>query len=68
DRATGWRVRPGDPDAWAEALREALATPAQVRHAMGEAGRERVRRLYSLEAMTGATLDVYSGLLRGTVR
>ena len=68
DRTTGWRVKPGDADAWAEALREALATPPEVRRAMGEAGRERVQRLYSLEAMTDATLDVYARLMQETAR
>ncbi len=68
DGATGWRVRPGDPDAWADALHQALSTPPQVRRAMGEAGLERVKRLYSLEAMAGATLDVYLRLLAETAR
>ena len=63
DGVSGWRVRPGDPDAWAAALAEALDTPQEVRRAMGEAGRERVERLYSLEAMTRATLAAYARLL-----
>ncbi len=68
DGATGWRVPPGDPDAWADALHRTLSTPPQVRRAMGEAGLERVRRLYSLEAMANATLDVYLRLLAETAR
>ena len=66
DEVTGWRVRPGDPDAWAGALHQALSTPLQVRRAMGEAGVERARRLYSLEAMANATLGVYARLLAGS--
>ena len=63
DGITGWRVAPGDADAWAAALVRALtATPAQ-RTVMGEAGRARVAQLYSLEAMTQATLQVYARLL-----
>ncbi|WP_174301612.1 glycosyltransferase family 4 protein [Caulobacter sp. S45] len=60
---TGWRVAPGDADAWAAALGWMLDTPADARVAMGAAGRERVERLYSLEAMTMATLGVYARLL-----
>jgi hypothetical protein len=39
-----------------------MLTPQQ-RAAMGAAGAERTRRLYSLQAMTDATLDIYAGLL-----
>jgi glycosyltransferase involved in cell wall biosynthesis len=63
DGETGWLVAPGDPQAWAEALARAIAlTPAQ-RAAIGEAGAERARRLYSVEAMCAATLDVYAKVL-----
>ncbi len=60
DGQTGWRVPPGDVDAWAAALAAAVALPASQRRAMGAAGQARVRRLYSLPAMTAATLDVYA--------
>ena len=63
DGVTGWRVAPGDADAWAAALARALAATPAERAAMGEAGRVRTARLYSLEAMTGATLQVYARLL-----
>ena len=63
DDVTGWRVRPGDADAWAAALARMLDTPAEARAAMGAAGRARVERLYSLESMTAATLGVYARLL-----
>ncbi len=60
---TGWRVTPRDPEAWAAALARMLDTPLEQRAAMGAAGRARVERLYSLEAMTDATLGVYARLL-----
>ena len=63
DGLTGWRVAPGDADAWAAALARALDTPAAARAVMGAAGRSRVERLYSLDAMTTATLQVYARLL-----
>ncbi|HWA63756.1 MAG TPA: glycosyltransferase family 4 protein [Caulobacteraceae bacterium] len=62
---TGWLVRPGDVDAWCEALAAAMATPASARAAMGEAARERVKRLYSLPAMCEATFAVYRKLVEG---
>jgi glycosyltransferase involved in cell wall biosynthesis len=61
--STGWRVKPGDPDAWADALAQALSLTSEQRAAMGAAGALRTRKLYSLQAMTDATLDVYAGLL-----
>ncbi len=63
DGVTGWRVAPGDVQAWTNALERMLATSADQRAAMGAAGRARVERLYSLEAMTAATLGVYARLL-----
>jgi glycosyltransferase involved in cell wall biosynthesis len=60
---TGWLVEPGDAQAWARALREAIATPPDRRAAMGRAGRDRSRRLYSVEAMCEATLEVYRRVL-----
>ena len=63
DGITGWRVAPREPDAWAAALARALAATPVQRNAMGEAGRARVTQLYSLEAMTQATLAVYARLL-----
>ena len=63
DGVTGWRVRPGDADAWAAALARLLDTPAEARAAMGAEGRARVERLYSLDSMTKATLGVYARLL-----
>ena len=68
DGVSGWRVAPGDPDAWTAALAHALDTSVAQREAMGAAGRAQVEALYSLEAMTRATLDVYVGLLQARGR
>ncbi|MFN3856436.1 MAG: glycosyltransferase family 4 protein [Caulobacter sp.] len=62
---TGWRLPPGDAQAWARGLAEALGATAQRRRAMGEAGAARAQRLYSVEAMCEATLSVYVDLLKG---
>jgi glycosyltransferase involved in cell wall biosynthesis len=63
DGKTGWLVAPGDPDAWAEALRTAIKTTAKKRATMGAAARERACRLYSVEVMCAATLAVYARVL-----
>jgi glycosyltransferase involved in cell wall biosynthesis len=60
---TGWRLPPGDAEAWARGLKEAMATDAARRRAMGEAGQARATRLYSVEAMCEATLAVYARIL-----
>ena len=61
---TGWLVKPGDAEAWANALLEAAEAGASRRQAMGQAARARARRLYSVDAMCEATLDVYARVLR----
>lgn len=61
---TGWLVPPGDAEAWANALVEAAEAGASRRQAMGQAARTRARRLYSVDAMCEATLDVYARVLR----
>jgi glycosyltransferase involved in cell wall biosynthesis len=60
---TGWLAKPGDAIAWADALRTAIEAGAGRRSAMGEAGRIRAMRLYSVEAMCEATLAVYMRVL-----
>jgi glycosyltransferase involved in cell wall biosynthesis len=65
DGRTGWLVEPGEPAAWAEALRWAMALTPSARAAMGQAAMERARRLYSVDAMTAATLKIYAQLVEG---
>jgi glycosyltransferase involved in cell wall biosynthesis len=60
---TGWHVAPGDPAAWAEAVRAALELSPEIRGRIGRAARARVVRDYSLETMTDATFAAYGRLL-----
>ena len=61
---TGWLAPPGDADAWARTLQEAITTSPERRAKMGHAGQDRSRRLYSVETMCEATLDVYRRVLK----
>lgn len=61
---TGWLVPPGDAEAWAKALQDACEAGAARRQVMGQAARARARRLYSVDAMCEATLEVYARVLR----
>jgi glycosyltransferase involved in cell wall biosynthesis len=63
DGETGWLAAPGDPIAWADALQTAIEAGVGRRGIMGEAGRLRACRLYSVEAMCEATLAVYVQVL-----
>jgi glycosyltransferase involved in cell wall biosynthesis len=54
-------VRPGDADAWAEAI-EALLGDAQRRAEMVEQGRRRAE-LFSWASTAAATLEVYRELV-----
>jgi glycosyltransferase involved in cell wall biosynthesis len=60
---TGWLVRPGDPQSLADAMAQAIEAGPERRAAMGRAGMARARRLYSVEAMCDATLQVYARVL-----
>ena len=60
---TGWLVKPGDAQAWADALLVACEVGAAGRQTMGLAARTRARRLYSVDAMCEATLNVYARVL-----
>jgi glycosyltransferase involved in cell wall biosynthesis len=62
---TGWRLPPGNADAWARGLIAAMDTDPVRRRAMGEAGLNRAKKLYSVEAMCEATLGVYARILEG---
>ncbi len=60
---TGWKVPPGDVDAWAGAMTAAIEAGGERRRAMGLAAASRARRLYSVDAMCDATLQVYARVL-----
>jgi len=60
DGETGWLVAPGDEAAWADALTRAIAVTPARRARMGAAASARARRLYSVDAMCEATLNVYA--------
>ncbi len=62
---TGWRVPPGDGEALAAAIREALGLAPQARAALIERARAHVLPRYSIAAMTAATLELYARLGRG---
>ncbi|HRD28868.1 MAG TPA: glycosyltransferase, partial [Caulobacter sp.] len=63
DGETGWRAPPGDVAAWARAMKTAIEAGGERRRAMGELGAARARRLYSVDAMCDATLEVYARVL-----
>jgi rhamnosyl/mannosyltransferase len=60
---TGLVIRPGDAEALAGAL-NVLLDDVELRARMGEAGRERVRRLFSVEAMMRTLLPIYERVAR----
>lgn len=62
---TGWRVPPGDIDAWARAMTTAITVGGEQRLKMGQTAAIRARRLYSVDAMCEATLAVYARVLEG---
>jgi glycosyltransferase involved in cell wall biosynthesis len=61
---TGWRVPPGDPAAWAEALQQALSLSAEDKAVIGATARAHVAAHYTMEAMQRATLAVYGEVLK----
>ncbi len=63
EAVTGWRVRPGDPAALAQAIGWVLDLPAPERAAVGRRARQAVLARYTTAAMQRATLDVYRELL-----
>ncbi|GMV61877.1 MAG: hypothetical protein AMXMBFR74_10460 [Parvibaculum sp.] len=60
---TGFRVPPGDAEALADAMAKLMAMGREARAAMGAAGHENARTHYSVEAMCGATLEIYARLI-----
>jgi len=63
DGETGWLVAPGDETAWAAALAKAIAQSPAKRAKMGAAAAARARRLYSVDAMCEATLNLYARIV-----
>lgn len=62
---TGWRIPANDPAALADALTEVLALGASAQEALARRARAHVEQNFSLEQMTGETLDAYLALLEG---
>lgn len=62
---SGLIVPPRDPAAFAEALLRVQRLDARERATWGAAGRERVERSFSMDALTDRHLDLYSKLLSG---
>ncbi|MDX1630540.1 MAG: glycosyltransferase family 4 protein [Thermoanaerobaculia bacterium] len=62
DGRTGLLVSPGDPDQLAEALARLSECPELARR-LGEAGRERARERFSLEAWRHRLLSLYEEIL-----
>ena len=60
---TGFRVPPGDAEALADAMAKVMEMGPEARAAMGAAGYENAMTHYSVEAMCGATLDIYARLI-----
>lgn len=60
---TGWLVPVDDAQAWFEAMAAAIDVGSKSRTGMGLAGQDRARRLYSVDAMTAATLAAYERVL-----
>ena len=62
---TGWHVPPGDPKALTSAIETVLTLKDEERKALIARALSHVQSHFSVEAMTGATLDVYERLLPG---
>ncbi len=60
---TGWLVKVGDADAWAQAMAKAIDVGPDKRAAMGAQAAKRARQLYSNDAMCAATLAAYERVL-----
>jgi glycosyltransferase involved in cell wall biosynthesis len=63
DGVTGWLVPPGDAQAWADAMGRAIDLGPGKRLEIGQAGANRARSLYSVDAMCEATLWAYERVL-----
>lgn len=65
NEATGFRIRPNDAAALADALDEALALEPAAREALGRRASAHVRARFTLQRMCADTLGVYRSLLAG---
>ena len=63
DGKTGWLVPPGDPEALAQVLGHALASPEECRR-RGQAARSWVMSRFTKERMCQKTLDLYLELIQ----
>jgi len=63
DGKTGFLFEPGNTDELAKLIEKALAMPTDQRAFMAKAGRDRVLKSYTVDAMCAATLDVYRGVM-----
>lgn len=64
---TAWITPFGDPPAMGHALRGLLSDEAK-RNAMGESGRHRLERLFTIDRMTERTEAIYRSLAHGSSR
>ena len=62
DGVTGFLVPPRDPDALAEALQKLIADP-ELRRRMGQAGRKKALKEFTLDRMLQETERVYKQVL-----
>jgi glycosyltransferase involved in cell wall biosynthesis len=63
DGVTGWLVPPGDPDALAAALEQALALTTAEREAMADRAMAHIRENFGKDDMCAKTLAVYRELM-----
>jgi glycosyltransferase involved in cell wall biosynthesis len=63
DGVSGWQARDGSPAGLADALRRALATPAEQRRAMGDAAALRIRQLCDSATVVARQLAFRSALV-----
>ena len=61
---TAWVTPPGEPDALAAAIAEALALTPEQRFALGQIAKSHARESFGKERMCAQTLGVYQELLR----